>query len=125
MLGAHKIQVPEKYYPLGVKNEGRFYFNRKTRDFQRKRSSEKNFCESYGWGSPPPSESPSVVAWKNQKIFPRNLAFALQTSISSHGDNVVFVLTSCPMKEQKTLILLNGHLVTIDEYREWIEDQQR
>ena len=29
------------------------------------------------------------------------------------------------MKEQRTLILLNGHLVTIDEYREWIADQQR
>ena len=29
------------------------------------------------------------------------------------------------MKEQRTLILLNGHLVTIDEYREWIKDQQR
>ena len=82
-------------------------------------------CIYEGRESAPPSESPSVVAWKNQKIFPRNLAFALQTSISSHGDNVVFVLTSCPMKEQKTLILLNGHLVTIDEYREWIEDQQR
>lgn len=62
MLGAHKIQVPEKYYPLGVKNEGRFYFKDETGDFRRKRSSEKNFCEYYGNGRPPPSESPSVVA---------------------------------------------------------------
>ena len=34
------------------------------------------------------------------------------------------VLTSIPMKQNKQLILLNGHLVTIDEYREWIADQQ-
>lgn len=29
------------------------------------------------------------------------------------------------MKQERTLVLLNGHLVTIDEYREWVEDQQR
>lgn len=62
MLGAHKIQVPEKYYPLGVKNEGRFYFKDETGDFRRKRSSEKNFFVNYERRSPPPSESPSVVA---------------------------------------------------------------
>lgn len=25
-IGAYKIRVPENYYPLGVNNEGRFYF---------------------------------------------------------------------------------------------------
>jgi hypothetical protein len=28
------------------------------------------------------------------------------------------------MKQERNLILLNGHLVTIEEYREWIADQQ-
>lgn len=72
-----------------------------------------------------PSAPPRSSLGKIDSIFFANLASALQTSMLPHGDNVVFVLTSCPMKEERNLILLNGHLVTLDEYREWIEDQQR
>lgn len=72
-----------------------------------------------------PSAPPRSSLRKIVSIFFANLAYALQTSMLPHGDNVVFVLTSCPMKEERNLILLNGHLVTIDEYREWVADQQR
>lgn len=104
MSGAHKIRVPENYRPPGVRKK--FFVNIMSGEVLL------------------PSAPPPVGSRKIKKFSPKNLAFVLKTKLP-HGDNVVFVLTSCPMKEQRTLILLNGHLVTIDEYREWIKDQQR
>jgi hypothetical protein len=69
MSGAHKIRVPENYRPLGVNNEVRFYFDRGNGDF------EKNFCESYGRESAPPSVAPLGRRLKNRFDFSHNLVF--------------------------------------------------
>lgn len=103
MSGAHKIRVPENYRPPGI---------------------EKIFCEYYGRESPPPFGSPSGRFEKNQKNFPRKPSLCVKNKITSRRQRRLRA-NSLPMKEQRTLILLNGHLVTLDEYREWIEDQQR
>ena len=119
MSGVYKVQVPENYRPLGVKKKGRFYFSWKTRQ-----NPEKIFGDSYGRRSPPPFGSPSVVAWKNQKIFRRKPSLRVTNINVTSRRQRRLRANSIPMKERH-LVLLNGHLVTIDEYREWIADQQR
>ena len=70
MSGAHKIRVPENYRPPGVNNKVRFYF-----DWESAKEEEKNFCEYYGDGSPPPSGSPLGRRLKNRFDFSHNLVF--------------------------------------------------
>ena len=82
MSGAYKIRVPENYRPLGVNNEVRFYFNRKSAE-------EKFFVKIMSGGVHLPSAPPPVGSRKIKKFFRENLAFVLKTKLP-HGDNVVF-----------------------------------
>jgi len=103
MSGAHKVRVLKNYRPPGVR---------------------KKFCEYYEKESPPPFGSPSGRFEKNQKIFPEKPSLCVRNKIISRRQRRLRV-NSLPMRQERKLILLNGHLVTLDEYREWIKDQQR
>ena len=58
------------------------------------------------------------------KIFPPQLSLRVRYYIYLQVTTSLPGKLRYPMREPRTLVLLNGHLVTIDEYREWIEDQQ-